>query len=608
MAKFISLRRDEGRFLKRRLCGLLFAIFTLLVLSFVILMSFRGFGTAVTNKALSWWGPDGANVEAAHTSLKSPLTLRAESLNLGLVGQFETAEMRPAIFGFLPGRAWVSHISAQNGDINIYNMGSEKAGESEPDMKEPFDLGKYINVVNVENIALNFAADDASRTLTIDGAKGSVAKGTFDVTMNGAKTQISFNGQADVKSSAFVGGTLTVQGENVQDIAVLLDLGAPHSPPYDVSLTLSQDGPLWRLSDITGTVGDSDITGDITFDPTVSPPHVSANIVSQKLDFDDIAVVFGIPVKAQAGEATNETQQKAAAQFERSDRLIPNVIIDFAMLDKIDGRVIYRAEQIENGLFDMTGLTLDIEVDGRVVRATEAQITFGQGRLTAYATLDGSQDPAVTTAKGTAENLPYDRLSLGQLVRGNLEGDFDIRTTGNGFRAAAANLDGHIAAYSRDTEVAALVVEAAGLDITETLSVFFEDEVDRTFVTADCVAIVLNAQSGRVRLLPAIINTTDSIVIAEGEVLLSEEQMDIALRAEAKDFSFPALMGDIDVEGSLRSPNISVLGADTVLQVTFSAILGALGGPLAALPFIETGDSESSGQCRAALARIAAAN
>ena len=608
MTKFISLRREDGRLLKRRLCGLTFAIFALVILTFIILMTFKSFGTAVTNKALSLWGPEGAKVEAAHTRLTSPLTLRIESLNLGPIGQVETAEIRPAIFGVLPGRAWASRISAQNGDINIYNLGSEKGGESEPEMKQPPDLGKYINIVNVENIALNFEADDAARVLTIDGAKGSVAKGTFDATASGANTQIAFDGQADVNSSTFVGGTLRVQGENVQDIAVLLGLGAPDSPPYDLSLTLSQDGALWRLSDIIGVIGDSDMAGNITLDPTVSPPNIRADLVSQKLDFDDMAVVFGIPIRAEAGEATNETQQKAAAQFERSDRLIPNVVIDFAMLDKIDGRVTYRAEQIENGLINMTGLTVDIDVDGRVVRASEAQIMFGQGRLTAYATIDGSQDPAITTAKGTAENIPYDRLSLGQFMRGNLEGEFDIRTSGNGFRDAAASLEGRIAAYSRDTEVAALLVEAAGLDITETLSVFFEDEADRTFVTADCAAIVLNAQAGRVRLLPAIIDTTDSIVIADGEVLLSQEQMDIALRAEAKDFSFPALIGDIDVEGPLRSPNISVLDADTILQVTFSAILGAIGGPLAVLPFIETGDAESSGQCRAARARIAAAN
>ncbi|WP_156812005.1 AsmA family protein [Robiginitomaculum antarcticum] len=599
MSKFIKLRRNDGRLYKWRCGGVAFAIIFGLIFLFIIMMTFRFFGTPVTNKMLSWFGPDGSSVASAHTRLSTPFTLSAQAIDLGDTGRIDQAKLRPALLGFLPGRPWVARLEARDGDINLYALAGNEGTSS--DFSQ--NLKEIVNEVDVENISLNLDDTDASRVVLIESAEGSVYDGTFILKASGANTRITFDGRKELAKGSALGGQLAVSGDNVKDIGDLLGVGAPDSPPYNLSMSVRQIGYLFSVSNLSGTVGDSDIGGEITLDVGPDTPVIDANLKTDTLDFDDLAIIFGIPLSTKEGEAVNEEQKRAAAAFKASDRLIPNAEIDFSRLDMIDGRVRYAAADIQNGRFDMTGLLLDVEIDGRIVRATEAALQFGEGRLNGYITLDGTQNPAVTTAEGTAENISYDRLALGKFMRGNVQGNFDIRTKGNGFREAAANLDGRIALYSRDTQVATLLVEAAGLDLTEGLAVYLSDERERAFVSADCTATVLTAQTGQLRMNPAIINTTDSILIADGTVNLADEVMDITIRADAKDFSFPSVIGDIDINGSLRDPSLSVLDGSTVAQITIAALLGTVSGPLAALPFIESGNAKDTGQCAAVLAR-----
>ena len=67
--------------------------------------------------------------------------------------------------------------------------------------------------------------------------------------------------------------------------------------------------------------------------------------------------------------------------------------------------------------------------------------------------------------------------------------------------------------------------------------------------------------------------------------------MDIRVRTDAKDTSWGSLIGNVDIEGPFRRPQIDALQGETVLQGAIAAILASVSGPLGALPFIEPGDA-----------------
>ena len=89
-------------------------------------------------------------------------------------------------------------------------------------------------------------------------------------------------------------------------------------------------------------------------------------------------------------------------------------------------------------------------------------------------------------------------------------------------------------------------------------------------------------------------DTADSLVIVEGQVGMRQERLDLKVRSEAKDASFGTLIGNVGIGGTFRSPEISALSAETVLQLGATALLASVSGGLAALPFIEPGMAEDA--------------
>ena len=356
---------------------------------------------------------------------------------------------------------------------------------------------------------------------------------------------------------------------------------------------LVRDNRVWTLSDIGGDVGDSDLEGTVSIDFEPETPYVTADLSSRMLDFDDLGIIFGVPVGVGSDETTNAEQREARAAFDADARLIPNVEIDFARLDAVDGIATYSADQVVDSPLALTGLTLDVEINGRVVKFTEARLAMTAGELVTYATIDGSQSPAHTDIKGTVEGVDFASLSLGAFAKGHSNGKFELTTDGDGFRDAAATADGVLSLWSTDAQLRAYFVEAAGLDIGEITALLMdgnEDGPNPSFTPAKCFVARMDFSDGVGTFAPAVIDTEDSLIVLDGQVDMETEGLDFFVRVDAKDASWGQLIGDLHVGGTLRAPSVAIPGGEIVLQTGFAALLAGISGPLAALPFIEPGD------------------
>jgi len=70
------------------------------------------------------------------------------------------------------------------------------------------------------------------------------------------------------------------------DVEVLTGLTLPVLPPVALSGTLRVEGSEYVLQRFDGTLGDSDVQGDIRINPSTTPPTVYANVISTRLDLD----------------------------------------------------------------------------------------------------------------------------------------------------------------------------------------------------------------------------------------------------------------------------------------------------------------------------------
>ena len=566
---------------------------------FLLALTQPRWGTPFANWAVGTWGPEGSSVERAHLKFPAITTAVAEGVDMPDRLEASAVEARFNIFGFLPYVSWISRLEAGDGSFRF----DGREDDEEENQTELSDYRKVVDEVALSGIEVYLIQPDGEEVILVESATGSLRSGALEVHASGADTTLKFDGNADASTLTAIEGTLRVTGDNFADLADLAGLAAPDTPPFDVILGVDIEEATWRFNFRPGTtMGDSDLTGPVTVHLGEGTPVIEAELVSEVLDADDLGIVFGIPIGLGEDETAGPAQERAREIYNQSDRLIPNVVIDFARLDAVDGRVEYTAETVADAVFDITALQLDFEIEGRVVRAPLLQATFEQGSLDAYATIDGSRSPAVTTAEGNLRDVALGNLALDPYLRGTAEGRFNVETTGDGFREAAGTLDGKISLWSTDADILALAVEGAALDIGEAITVLGEDPNDRTYADTRCLAAVATFENGTGTLSPAVVDTDDSIVVVSGDVDLGTERMKLSVRSDAKDASLGTLIGDVGIGGTLRNPELLPFSAETVAQIGIAAILGSVSGGLAALPFIEPGMAEDA-PCSSLMAR-----
>ena len=93
----------------------------------------------------------------------------------------------------------------------------------------------------------------------------------------------------------------------------LLELPLPGTPPYKLAgkITHQEQEKRWNFVALRGTVGDSDIQGDVSLELSGERPTVVADLKSKTLDLDDLGVLVGAPPGTGPGE-TASAEQRAA--------------------------------------------------------------------------------------------------------------------------------------------------------------------------------------------------------------------------------------------------------------------------------------------------------
>ncbi len=547
-------------------------------------------GTPMINWALSTFGAEDARIE--HGKLARPFSNRFEMRQLDWPGTAEAEDIHVTydLFGFLPNRPWATRLFVRNGEVMLEN------DEDNPRTLNPQAL---VDAVAVENVDLKFMRRNKLREVTIVKASGSFSSGTVTGEAVSGANRITFD-KLRRKWDGGLQGAVTAQGDNLKELADILGAAAPDTPPFDVNGDLSMRERVWSVEGLTGRVGDSDIGGAVSVDLKPKKPFLTVDLQSQKLDFDDLGVVFGIPVGTGRGETVNDEQRQAKAAFDRSSRLIPDTRIDFARLAAVNADISFEAPQVIDAPFGINAMTFESELHDQVLDFSRFLVRTGRGDMDAKIRIDAQNDPAKTRATGTLDNMPITRIVNTPFVRGSLNGRFALNMTGSGFREAFGSATGEMGIWSNNSEVAKIATEAAGLDLGEILLLLVENE-DREYLKSRCLAGGITFRNGLGEINPAVIDNEDSLIAASGHIDLRSEAMDIEVFALPHDVSIGKLFGDIRVKGTLRNPDISAIDETTVLQAGLSALLSSIAGPLAALPFIEAG-GEPEAPCAQLLA------
>lgn len=403
---------------------------------------------------------------------------------------------------------------------------------------------------------------------------------------------------------------LELQGNDMSALFPLTGIPLPPTPPYKLKGALYYTEKKIRFTDFKGTVGSSDLAGDLVYQPRPrrpdGRPEITTTLVSKKVLLADLAGFIGAsPGKA---DAPNETagQKVARDRQQAKPTLLADAPINLPKLRFADFHVNYKGERIQtaNTPFDNIVATLDI-VDGKL---TFHPLTFGvgSGQIALNVVLDAQQDRV--RASGSVDFRKVDVNRVMRSVRlfkgaGTLGGHGRIDTTGNTFKSMLGHGNGDLKLFMSGGNISSILVDLAGLDLGNALlsGLGLPRRADLRCMIAD-----FDLKDGQLGTRTLLVDTSEANVIGSGTINLTDEQIDYKLRTEPKRFSVGSVHTPIRIRGPLKSPKVTPEAKGLALRGGSAAVLGVLLTPLAALiPTIQLGLGEDN-DCVALLKTVGA--
>ena len=420
--------------------------------------------------------------------------------------------------------------------------------------------------------------------------------------MNGAlvvgDTRLEFTGaMGDPIKLEQVDARLRLRGPNMAALFPILGVPAPDTPPYDVSGRLTREGDVWKFLGAKGMVGDSDLAGDLTFDIGGERLRIAGELVSQNLDFDDLGLIVGAPVRAEGKETASKEQKRYAQAYSERAKVLPDAPLDLKRVRAVDAKIVFRGKQVDAGALPLDNVTLKLDLENSVLKLAPLSFGFAGGTLDYFATIDATR-PEIPAShdirlRGASLDALLSKAGLKDAGKGSFDGRIELKTVGNTIHKAAASANGRAAMVMAGGELRAIGVELLGLDVAESLALVANDPKAPTVVR--CAVAGFDVAKGVVTSKAIVIDTDDSNITADADVDLGRETYSAKILAHPKDPSLFSARTPVTVKGTFRSASVGVEPGPLAAKGGAALALGVLLTPLAAiLPFIETGGAEDA--------------
>jgi hypothetical protein len=371
--------------------------------------------------------------------------------------------------------------------------------------------------------------------------------------------------------------TLDIQGDDMANLYPLIRLVFPSTPPYRLKGRLKHEGDVWSFSNFSGRVGDSDLSGNIRVDTAPKRPFMKADLVSNLLDFDDLAGFIGGKPETAAGETALEEQKEQTAAEKNSDRIFPDQRYDLERLRAMDADVQLRAKKILAPKLPIDDLNARLTLNDGVLSFAPAAFGVANGRMEIYSTFDGSKRPSKVKIDARLRHLDLKRFlgdsSFAQKTLSPIGGRIVLSGTGESFRELMATASGNTFLAMSGGEISELLVRLAGLDVAHTLGVVVRGDKP---ISVRCALLDLQAQNGQMAVQTLVFDTANSIISGEGNIDLRDEKVNIVVIPAPKDFSPLSLRSYIRVAGGFKDisvfPDPIKTGTDSLFKKIFNVL------------------------------------
>ncbi|CAB3745713.1 cell envelope biogenesis protein AsmA [Burkholderia sp. MSh2] len=434
--------------------------------------------------------------------------------------------------------------------------------------------------------------------------------------------------QADVKAGdtrLAIVGTLTdplhlaaidlrlwLQGTSMSHLYAISGITLPDTPPYATEGRLignfKPHASTFRYENFNGRVGGSDLGGTLAYAQREPRPQLSGELVSNLLQFSDLAPVIGADTAASKARRGDTTKQPAG-------RVLPVETFRTDRWRALDADVKFTGRKlIKRSDLPITNLYTHIVMQDGVLSFEPLQFGVAGGTLSTTARLDGSGAPLKGRFTVAARHLKLKQLFPAQKVMqsalGEINGDASLSATGNSPAALAATSNGEVKALVTDGRISRLLMEAAGLNVA---NVVYEKLFGNNDVKINCAAIDFVATNGILDPKVFALDTDDALINVDGPISLRDETLDLKIHPHTKGFRIFSLRSPLYAKGTFKNPNVGVDAGALALRAGAMIGLGLINPFAALIPLIAPSNNKGVpcsalfGQMNAKAAQRAAA-
>jgi uncharacterized protein involved in outer membrane biogenesis len=383
---------------------------------------------------------------------------------------------------------------------------------------------------------------------------------------------------------------LSLAGQNMANLYQLTGVPIPVTPPYSIAGNLDYAGGGFRLTNIAGRVGSSDLEGSIIETPASPRRQVTAVLASHQVDLTDLAGFLGA-TPGKASTPGQDTATKAAqAQAAARPNLLPKTPLNPPRLSVANIDLRYHGDHIINGDVPLDDVVVHLIIQNGRITLDPLNFAVGSGTIASNVDLNPVDGVLHATAKIDFRNLPLARLLAATHTfagDGTLGGAAYVTGTGNSVAEIFGHGNGGAKLFlQHGGDISALLVDLAGLQ--------FGDAVLSALgipqkAPVNCIVSDFVLTNGQLDTKAFLVATTEANILGSGTADLTDETLHMALRTQATHISIGSFSTPINIGGTLKHPSVAPAAGPLAEKAGAAVALGILFPPLALIPTIRLG-------------------
>ncbi|MET4575199.1 AsmA family protein [Ottowia thiooxydans] len=383
---------------------------------------------------------------------------------------------------------------------------------------------------------------------------------------------------------------VSVKGASMADLYQLTGLVLPDTPEFQTRGqligSLEPERAVWTYRDFTGTVGQSDLRGELTYTSAKSRPKLSGQLSSRQLRLADLGPTVGVgsskPDKPKRPGKVLPDEPFATDRWDKMDMDI-----------RFEGLKIIRPEAVP-----LESLRLRAVMENARLRLAPLDFGVANGRFKTQVQLDANAKPMRASVRGNVDGLSlsalFPKIELMKKSLGRVDGGIALDGQGNSVASILASANGEAKLYVRDGVMSQQLLDLAGLNLgSVVLSKLFgtDKEVQLRCAVADVPVVNGVAYARNVK-----INTEDALIDITGTADMAREIVDLDVNPKAYELKFFSLRTPLEVRGPFAKANVGVKPGPLILRAAVAvAAVAAAPGALALVPITVPGAEDDQG-------------